>query len=81
MDEIIQVSAGFDEAGQPLPQRFVWRGTVYTIEEVGRRYEEAGWLHMMVMTPDKLTWELAYAPSSSEWRLVGGSGPSGPARL
>lgn len=81
MDEDILVTASLDAAGQPCPVRFVWRGRTYAVDQIGRRHEEGGWLHIVVMTPDKLTWELAYAAASTEWRLVGGSGPSGPARL
>lgn len=81
MNEVVQVRASFDEAGRPCPQRFVWRGRAYTIDQIGRQHEDGDWLHIMVMTPDMLTWELAYAPSSAEWRLVGGSGPNGPARV
>jgi hypothetical protein len=74
LDEPIGVSARLDAGGHWLPLAFVWRGRQYRILEWGRQHNEDvdGQRHhlYLVQTENQETWELRYAESNGEWRLL-----------
>jgi hypothetical protein len=65
----IEVGLRYDDAGQPLPLQFTWGGRVYRVEEIGRRWQEEGELHILCMAAGRQVYELVYDPVQGEWRL------------
>jgi hypothetical protein len=65
----IEVSNQYDDQGQPIPLQFTWQRQVYRVEEVGRRWQEAGDLHILGMTSGSQVYELVFRPAQIEWFL------------
>ena len=45
----IEVSVHKEIAGQWQPDRFLWQGRMYTILEIGRRWQDLDGEHILVM--------------------------------
>jgi hypothetical protein len=81
MAEPISVEAGVDGRGQVQPKAFVWDGQRHEVEDIGRRWLEGDWVHVLVMTAGGRTWELAYSHAEAAWRLFRAPGPDRPASI
>jgi nicotinamide-nucleotide amidase len=66
---LVEVAARFDPQGLANPVSFVWQDTLYPIESIGRRWEEASSQHMLVMVRGGKVYKLVYAPSNRKWYL------------
>jgi hypothetical protein len=78
VDELIEVEAGVDGQGRVQPKSFFWEGQRHPVQDVGRRWLEAGGEHLLVMTPGGQTWELAHSGPDGGWRLIRKLGPDRP---
>jgi hypothetical protein len=63
----IEVTARFGLDGQIHPLRFIWKDQVYPIESTGRRWTDEAGLHLLVLTPGGMTFELCFAPPEARW--------------
>lgn len=75
--ESISVQADVRPTGKLYPQSFLWRDNTYQVESSGRRWEDEEGEHILVMTPEKQSFELLYKEEESTWflvRQVSGSG-------
>lgn len=70
MNEAIAVEASFEDDGSVRPTAFFWQGRRHVITSLGRRWEHAGALHMLVMVSAGSAYELACLPEESGWRLL-----------
>lgn len=71
MDEPLAVEAVVDARGGVQPKAFVWEGKRHTVRDVGRRWMADDWEHLLVLTADGRTWELAHSAAQGAWRLCG----------
>lgn len=67
--EAIEVTAHFDNNGQVTPLHFIWKGSRYQIESVGRRWFAEDGQHILVMVPGDRIFELLFASKESRWYL------------
>jgi hypothetical protein len=67
--EPTEVTAHFDRDGEANPLSFTWRGSTYTVDSTGRRWQQGGDQHMLVMAPGDETFELVFRPAESRWYL------------
>jgi hypothetical protein len=79
MNDPVQVETHLDDQQRLTPTSFIWADELYTVFQVGRRWQEGEWEHTLVMTSDGATWDLAFSPQSGSWRLMGRTAPRGPA--
>jgi hypothetical protein len=63
----IEVTAHFDQQGKIMPLRFAWKGSVYLIESVGRRWSGEDGQHILVMVSGGRIFELLFACQESRW--------------
>lgn len=63
----VEVLAKFDSEGLAIPVSFTWEGIAYTIESLGRRWEDTNSQHMLVMVAGIKVFEMIYAPGSRRW--------------
>lgn len=70
MSDQISVEARFDKDGKIHPKVFEWKGLHYTVESIGRQWEENGILHILVMAIDDKVFELSFNPSTLDWHLL-----------
>jgi hypothetical protein len=64
----IDVQACFKVDGTIIPTAFTWEGRIYPITDVGRRWDEEGQPHILVMSGHRV-FELAFDPTKLCWRL------------
>lgn len=67
--QAIEVTAHFDEQGKIMPLRFIWKGSVYQVESVGRHWSAEDGQHILVMVPGGRIFELLFACHESRWYL------------
>lgn len=65
----IAVIVRFDQHGRPTPLEFTWRGTTYTVESTGRRWNDDQGSHVLVMVPGGQVHELVFAAQDERWYL------------
>jgi len=65
--ESTNVTARFDPQGKIIPLSFTWRGSTYTVDSIGRRWQDEAGLHILVMAPAEQVYELVYAPGEQHW--------------
>lgn len=70
MSDPIAVDARFDKGGSVRPKAFEWKGLHYTIESLGRQWEDQGILHLLVMVDIDKVFELSFNPSTLCWHLL-----------
>ncbi len=70
MDEPVQVEAVRDTERRLTPKSFVFGGETYAVHQIGRRWEDDGWQHTLVMSQDGQTWDLAFSLDLGAWRLM-----------
>jgi hypothetical protein len=67
--EKVEVETRTDEAGETTPVRFKWNGRWYTIDSVGRRWQDERGRHVLVMVPGGQTFELLFTITEGRWYL------------
>ncbi len=65
--EPIEVTARFDTAGGAHPVKFVLYGTNIQVASSGRRWQDAGGQHMLVMDHESQVYELVFIPQETRW--------------
>ena len=70
MNEPVLVEARVGRDGRLRPRAFTWSGQAFTVASIGRQWPDAGETHVLVMAEGAGTFELAYSPETSAWRLV-----------
>jgi hypothetical protein len=70
VNEPVLVEARVAWDGRLRPRAFTWSGRTFTVASIGRQWPEAGESHVLVMVDGAGTFELAYSPETSAWRLV-----------
>ncbi len=74
MLEAIEVTARFDEQGTITPLHFTWKGGHYRVESTGRRWQDEGGQHMLVMVSSGRIYELTFKSGEGRW-FIGQAGP------
>ena len=74
--EPVEVTARFDLQGKPIPLSFTWEGNLYQVDATGRRWENEGGQHILVMIPGGKVFELLFTAPDGRWFLK----PTGPGR-
>lgn len=54
------VDATFSTNGDPRPRSLTWEGTMLTVKDIGRRWEDGMGRHMLVHVMDDRVFELVY---------------------
>lgn len=67
--EVVEVEARFDEAGEASPVRFKWNGRWFTVDSIGRSWQDRGGQHVLVMIPGGQAFELLFTPMEGRWYL------------
>ena len=70
MSESIAVEARFEANGTLRPIAFEWKGQRFFIESHGRRWEENGSQHFLVMVQGKQVFEIAFLQGEDQWQLL-----------
>jgi hypothetical protein len=69
--DLIEVTSRVNQEGKPIPSSFAWEGVSYRVDGVGRRWEEKGGEHILVMVqPNNQVFELLYESDGDIWRMV-----------
>lgn len=76
----LQVEQRVELDSEPRPLAFVWKGTRWEINSVGRTWEANGERHYLVMVHGDRVFELASSDETGSWRLVRQPGDFGPHR-
>lgn len=69
MNETIEVEATRDRRGRLRPTAFTWRGQRHVITFWGRKWEQNGEEHFLVMVAGDRVYELTHHPHQGTWRL------------
>ncbi len=67
--EAIEVTARFDEQGTISPLHFTWKGGIYRVESIGRRWLDESGQHVLVMASDGHFYELIFQSGEGRWYL------------
>jgi hypothetical protein len=67
--EAVEVVAKFDLEGVISPQRFTWQQVDCPVVSIGRRWEEGGSQHILVMVTGDRVFELIFQATSGKWHL------------
>ena len=70
MSEPIAVEARFEANGTLRPIAFEWKGQRFIIENHGRRWEENGTQHFLVMVQGEQVFEIAFLQGENQWQLL-----------
>jgi len=70
MSEPIAVEARFEVDGNLRPIAFEWNEKRFVIDSHGRRWEENGNQHFLVLVTGDQVFELAFLPSKNQWQLI-----------
>jgi hypothetical protein len=70
VSEEASVEAHFGVDGEITPRRFAWRGSMVSIEGVGRRWKEGDERCFMVMTMGGQPFELRLNERDLRWRIA-----------
>ncbi len=65
----IAVEAKFETDGSIRPLAFIWKDERVAIASLGRRWEQDGEVHFLVMSADEKVYELAFRQTDSVWLL------------
>jgi hypothetical protein len=76
----LQVEQRVDTSSNPRPVAFIWQGTRFVVNSVGRTWDSNGERHYLVMVQGDRVFELAYSNATGNWRLVRRPEDFGPAR-
>lgn len=67
----IEVTARFDNRGEPTPLSFIWKGVFYQIDGIGRCWQDDTGMHMLTMISDGRIFELIYVKAGGKWYMGG----------
>lgn len=67
--EIAAVDARFNAEGEITPRRFTWRGSLLSVEKVGRRWREEGERCFLVSAAGGRIFELRLDEEKLRWRI------------
>ncbi len=73
--EPIEVTARFDEYGTITPLHFTWKGNIYRVESIGRRWLDDTGQHILVMVSSGRIYELTFMSGEGLW-YIGQAGPN-----
>ena len=77
--ESIQVNARFTPDGAARPLNFEWRGQVYRVDSIGRRWQGQDGQHILVLVTGGRAFHLLFKAGPQTWHLVrGGEIPTVP---
>ena len=66
----ISVTAQFDIEGDVFPISFTKEGVQYSIDDIGRKWQDENGNHFLVMVPSERVYELLYVPKEMCWYQV-----------
>ena len=66
----ISVKAQFDIEGDVFPISFTLKGMQYSINVVGRKWQDEKGNHFLVMVPSERVYELLFVPKKMCWYQV-----------
>ncbi len=66
----INVTAEFDIEGNVFPISFTLKGVQYSIDAIGRKWQDENGNHFLVMVPSERVYELLYVPKEMCWYQV-----------
>jgi hypothetical protein len=78
VNEAVLVQARIGRHGRLRPQAFTWRDKTFTVGSIGRQWADASETHVLVMAEGAGTFELAYSPATSAWRVLRSPADFGP---
>jgi len=76
----LQVEQRLEPGSTPRPLAFIWQGTRWVVNSVGRTWEVDGEHHYLLMVQGDRVFELAYSDEARSWRLVRRPEDFGPSR-
>jgi hypothetical protein len=71
----IEVFYHVDAGSQPQPERFIWSGRTYQVEDIGRRWDDEAGHHILVMANGSRVYELILDPTGETWFIKPGHAP------
>ena len=75
--EYIELTAHFDKQGTITPLHFTWKGGVYRLESIGRRWVDEAGQHILGMVTNGQIYELTFESGEGRWYIEpGGAGRS-----
>ncbi len=66
----LQVEQHVEPGSTPRPVAFIWKGTRWVVNSVGRSWDADGEHHYLLMVQGDRVFELAYSDGAGSWRLV-----------
>jgi hypothetical protein len=66
----LEVIARFAPDGKVTPLRFRWRGSLYTVESTGRRWQAEDGCHILVLAAGGQMFELLFTAPDNRWYLA-----------
>ena len=66
----IGVTAQFDIEGDVFPISFTLKGVQYSIDAIGRKWQDEKGNHFLVMVPSERLYELLFVPKEMCWYQV-----------
>jgi hypothetical protein len=66
----ICVTAQFDIEGDVFPISFTLKGVQFSIDTIGRKWQDEKGNHFLVMVPSKRVYELLFVPKEMCWYQV-----------
>ena len=66
----LQVEQRVEPGSMPRPVAFIWQGTRWVVNSVGRTWDSDGERHYLLMVQSGRVFELAYSDEAASWRLV-----------
>jgi hypothetical protein len=73
--EPIEVTASFDKNSTITPLHFTWKGNIYRVESIGRRWLDDTGQHILVMVSSGRIYELTFMSREGLW-YIGKAGPN-----
>jgi hypothetical protein len=75
VNEETSVDAQFDVDGEITPRRFAWRGSMVSVEGMGRRWKDGDERCFMVMAVGGQPFELRLSERKLRWRIARAPAP------
>lgn len=76
----LQVEQHVEPGSTPRPVAFIWKGTRWVVNSVGRSWDAEGEHHYLLMVQGDRVFELAHSNEAGSWRLVRRPEDFGPSR-
>jgi len=68
--EEIEVTTRFNPQGKITPLNFVWQGTNYKVESIGRNWTAKDSYHVLVMDFSNQVYHLIFNQQTTQWYLL-----------